>query len=153
MFGWNKKKKVLLTKEEQQVVLSAIKTAERTTSGEVRVFVEAQCPHLNAVDRASEIFFKLKMDRTQYRNGTLVYVALNDKQMAVFADEAIYNKVGDNSYWENELILMRDFFKRNEIANGIAQCVLDIGKALSTYFPYDNKTDKNELPDDIVFGA
>jgi hypothetical protein len=30
--------------------------------------------------------------------------------------------------------------------------VIDIGDALHTHFPFDNDTDKNELPDDIVFG-
>jgi uncharacterized membrane protein len=30
--------------------------------------------------------------------------------------------------------------------------VIQIGEALTTHFPYDNDTDKNELPDQIVFG-
>jgi uncharacterized membrane protein len=29
----------------------------------------------------------------------------------------------------------------------------DIGQALKQAFPYDFKGDKNELPDDIVFGS
>ncbi len=41
---------------------------------------------------------------------------------------------------------------KDNIAEGICQCVKDIGEALSTHFPYDKDTDKNELPDDIVFG-
>ena len=38
------------------------------------------------------------------------------------------------------------------VAEGIRQCVCDIGEVLHRYFPYANDTDKNELPDDIVFG-
>jgi uncharacterized membrane protein len=30
--------------------------------------------------------------------------------------------------------------------------VRDIGEALHQHFPFDNDTDKNELPDEIVFG-
>ena len=43
-------------------------------------------------------------------------------------------------------------FNRDDYAFGIKQCVMDIGKALHSYFPYDKQIDKNELPDDIVFG-
>jgi uncharacterized membrane protein len=34
----------------------------------------------------------------------------------------------------------------------ILSVVHDIGRALHTHFPYARDTDKNELPDDIVFG-
>ncbi len=43
-------------------------------------------------------------------------------------------------------------FSRDNYAEGMVQCVEDIGNALQLNFPFDNKTDKNELPDDIVFG-
>ena len=38
------------------------------------------------------------------------------------------------------------------LPKGIRQCVLDIGEALKSNFPYNKDTDINELPDDIVFG-
>ena len=38
------------------------------------------------------------------------------------------------------------------MTGGIANVVGEIGQALQQYFPYDRGTDKNELPDDIVFG-
>jgi len=47
---------------------------------------------------------------------------------------------------------MINAFNRDNIAEGIRQCVLNIGEALAMHFPYDRNTDKNELPDDIVFG-
>ena len=62
-----------------------------------------------------------------------------------------YQKVG-NEYWANEVIKMITAFNRDNFAEGIRQCVLNIGEALCTHFPYDKNTDKNELPDDIVFG-
>ena len=30
--------------------------------------------------------------------------------------------------------------------------VKDIGEALRNHFPYDRSSDKNELPDEIIFG-
>ncbi len=132
-------------------MVKAIRQAEKSTSGEVRVFVESRCAWMDAMDRAAELFFSLKMDQTEQRNGTLVYVALKDRQLAVFGDEGIHKKVG-TEYW-NRLVadMLRDF-KGEQYGKGIAECVIQIGNALQTYFPYNSDTDRNELPDEIVFG-
>ena len=145
------KRKEFFTEEERQSIVDAVRTAEQRTSGEVRVFVESRCRYVNAIDRAVEIFENLQMQRTEMRNATLVYVAIKDRQLAVFGDEGIHQKVG-NEYWANEVVKMISAFNRDNIAEGIRQCVLNIGEALATHFPYDRNTDKNELPDDIVFG-
>jgi uncharacterized membrane protein len=145
------KKKEFFSDEEKQLIVEAVQNAERRTSGEIRVFVEHRCRYVNAIDRAIEIFENLQMHKTQLRNAVLVYVAIKDRQLAVFGDEGIHNKVG-NEYWANEVMKMIHAFNRENIAQGIAQCVKNIGEALCTHFPYDKDTDKNELPDDIVFG-
>ena len=145
------KRKEFFTDEEKQSIVEAVRIAEQRTSGEVRVFVESHCRYVNAIDRAVEIFENLQMQRTELRNATLVYVAIKDRQLAVFGDEGIHQKVG-NEYWANEVVKMINAFNRDNIAEGIRQCVLNIGEALAMHFPYDRGTDKNELPDDIVFG-
>jgi uncharacterized membrane protein len=154
MFGLFKRKKgALLPEQDQKRIVDAIKEAERNTSGEVRVFIESRCSYVDAMDRAREVFFNLKMERTKEHNAVLIYVALTDHQMALFGDEGIYKKTGGDPYWLHELGIMRAYFKENRIGEGIATCALHIGQALSANFPYDGKTDKNELPDDIVFGS
>ncbi len=145
------RKKEFFTTEEKELVVKAVQEAELRTSGEVRVFVESRCRYVNAIDRAIEVFGALEMYKTQLRNGVLVYVATKDRQLAVFGDEGIHQKVG-NTYWENEVTKMIQTFNRDNIAEGISQCIKNIGEALCTHFPYDKDTDKNELPDDIVFG-
>ena len=150
IFPWQKQKEFFTAEEKQQVV-EAIRKAEQRTSGEVRVFVESRCRFVDAIDRAVELFFQLEMDKTAERNGTIVYVAVKDKQAAVFGDEGIHQKLGQK-YWEEEVNKMMVCFKQANLADGIIQCVTDIGEALYQNFPYDQKTDKNELPDDIVFG-
>jgi uncharacterized membrane protein len=138
--------------DEKQRVVEAIRHAERRTSGEVRVFIENRCSYMDAIDRAAEIFYQLKMDKTDDRNGVLVYVAIKDHQLAVFGDEGIHNKVG-TGYWQQEVKKMISSFNRQNYAEGIADVVTDIGEALTEYFPYNNDEDKNELPDEIVFGS
>ena len=145
------RRKEFFTDEEKQSIIDAVRNAEQRTSGEVRVFVESRCRYVNAIDRAVEIFENLQMQKTALRNATLVYVAVRDKQLAVFGDEKKKKKVG-NEYWAKEVVKMIHAFNRDNIAEGISRCVLNIGEALATHFPYDRGTDKNELPDDIVFG-
>jgi uncharacterized membrane protein len=43
-------------------------------------------------------------------------------------------------------------FNLQHYAEGFIKIINDIGEALVTHFPYDHKGDRNELPDDIVFG-
>jgi len=151
MFPFLKKKKQFFTVEESQLIVEAIHNAEHMTSGEVRVFVENRCSYMNAIDRAAELFFRLGMTKTDDSNAVLVYVAMKDKQLAVFGDEGIHQKVGDD-YWNKKVQMMIENFNRENYAAGIKEVVIDIGEALTQHFPYNNKTDKNELPDEIVFG-
>ena len=145
------RKKDFFSEEEKQQIIEAVRNAERMTSGEVRVFVENRCSYMDAIDRAKEIFAELKMYETHDRNAVLMYVALKDKQLAIFGDEGIHSKLG-NEYWNTEVKKMIDNFNKENYAEGIKQVVEDIGEALTQLFPYNNDTDKNELPDDIVFG-
>jgi len=151
VFSLFRKKKPFFTEPERSRIVEAVRTAELQTSGEVRVFVESHCPYMDAIDRAGEIFFRLEMDETAEHNAVLVYVALKDRQLAVFGDQGIHEKVGA-AYWDKEVALMIENFNKENYADGISQCVFEIGQALHQHFPYDKNTDKNELPDDIVFG-
>lgn len=150
IFPWQKKKD-FFTEEEKQQLIDAIQKAEQQTSGEVRIFVESKCKYVDALDRAHEVFFALKMHETELRNGTLIYVAVKDKQAAVFGDEGIHQKVGSN-YWKDVVTKMLLQVRNQNLVDGICQGIHDLGQALKSHFPYNSDTDKNELPDEIIFG-
>lgn len=150
LFPW-KKKKDFFTEEEKKQLVEAIQKAEQRTSGEVRLFIESKCKYMDAYDRAREIFLSLKMHETQMRNATLIYVAVKDKQAAVLGDQGIHQKVG-KIYWENEVSKMLLLFRQKKLVDGLCQAINDLGEALVHYFPYNKETDKNELPDDLIFG-
>jgi uncharacterized membrane protein len=145
------RKKDFFSKDENELIVRAIRDAEQQTSGEVRVFVESKCRFIDPLDRALEIFSELKMENTQDRNAVLLYVALKDRQLAIYGDKGIHEKTGDE-YWKMAVNTMVSHFNKENYATGISQCVTKIGEALQQYFPYDKKTDKNELPDEIIFG-
>jgi uncharacterized membrane protein len=145
------KKQKFFSDADQAKIVSSISIAEKETSGEIRVYVESKNPFVDPIERAAEIFFQLKMEQTEHRNAVLLYIAMKDHELALFGDEGIHQKVG-TAYWQNAVKQMITHFSNQDISTGIQQCVLQIGQTLKDTFPYDSVTDKNELPDDIVFG-
>jgi uncharacterized membrane protein len=148
---FQKKPKQFFPPEENRQIVEAIRQAERQTSGEIRIYVESKNRFVDPLDRAKEIFFNLKMQETEHRNGVLLYLAMDHHELALFADQGIYEKAGAD-YWNNAVKEMIAGFTNDNIGDSIERCILHIGQTLKEKFPYEVTTDKNELPDDIVFG-
>jgi uncharacterized membrane protein len=138
------------SEEEKARIVQAIRDQERRTSGEIRVYVEGRCRFVDPVDRAMEVFNVLEMEKTEHRNGVIIYIAVKDQQLAIFGDEGIHLKLGD-AFWNEEVKKMLAEFNGENFTEGIIHIIGDVGNALYMNFPYD-RSDKNELPDDIVFG-
>lgn len=149
-FPFSRRKEIFSVKENELIV-NAIQDAEKRTSGEIRVYIERHCKYVNPLDRAAEIFWALKMDYTQNRNAVLVYIAVADHQFAIYADEAIHTKMG-NEFWQKEVAAMRRHFVDNHHVDAIAEVIRDVGAALENHFPFQEGQNKNELPDEIIFG-
>ncbi|MBK98713.1 MAG: hypothetical protein CL672_07990 [Balneola sp.] len=139
-----------LSSDDELAVVQAIQEAEKKTSGEIRVHIEKKCPKKDPIKRAISLFQKLGMHKTNLRNGVILYVATEDHLLAIWGDEGIHAKVGQE-FWENTLISLQEEFKANQIKNGLTKALLDIGKKLQRHFPYQ-KDDKNELDDSISYG-
>lgn len=130
-------------------ISKAILKAESQTSGEVRVHVDKKCsgdPQKEAISH----FNRLKMYKTKNRNGILIYIAYEDRKLAIIGDKNINEKVPDN-YWENTKDKLIDSFKKEEYVDGLVQAISDIGEKLKLYFPY-YKDDMNELVNDLSQG-
>jgi uncharacterized membrane protein len=145
------RKKPFFTEEQNEKIVNAIRNAEMQTSGEVRIFVENRCKYVDALDRAKQLFDNLEMGKTQLRNGVLFYIAIKDRQLAIYADKGIHEAAGPD-YWKTSVKDILSVFSRENITEGIIASISKIGQALKTYFPYEKKIDKNELPDEIIFG-
>lgn len=152
MFSIFRKKAIhYFSPEDNQRIVTAIQQAEQQTSGEIRVYIESRCRFVNPVDRAIELFYGLKMDQTEQRNGVLLYIAIKDHQLAIYGDEGIHQKVGA-AFWNEEVKHMLSEFNAQHFVEGITQIINEVGQELKEHFPYLRETDKNELPDDIIFG-
>jgi uncharacterized membrane protein len=144
------KKQTFFSKEEEERMVEAIRSAEKQTSGEIRLFMEQRCAFLNPLDRAKEVFAELEMFKTKDRNAVLLYIATKDHQLAVLGDEGIYQKMGQ-AFWDSEVKLILSEFKQHHFIDGVCKIIGDVGVALKENFPYESD-DKNELDDGIVYG-
>ncbi|MCX6291279.1 MAG: TPM domain-containing protein [Bacteroidetes bacterium] len=138
------------SERDRQKILSSIKEAEQNTSGEIRLFIEDDCGD-HVLDRAAFIFQKMKMHETQHRNGVLFYLAFESRQFAILGDSGIHSIVKDD-FWHDIKLEMQHHFTEGDFVTGLSKGIRMAGEALKKNFPHQ-KDDKNELPDDIVFGG
>jgi uncharacterized membrane protein len=138
------------TEEQIMRIEGAIEMAEDQTSGEIRVHLEEKCSRKNVLERAAEIFARLKMHKTDQRNGVLIYLAFADKRFAIIGDKGI-NQVVEPDFWNSTRDVMQEHFRHNQFVDGLCHGISSAGSKLKMYFPYQ-KEDENELKDDISFG-
>ncbi|QQS51863.1 MAG: TPM domain-containing protein [Bacteroidota bacterium] len=135
--------------EEKNSILAAIREAETQTSGEIRVHIESNCNE-DVLDRAAFIFEKLKMHRTELRNGVLFYLSVNDRKFAILGDAGI-NHVTPENFWNEIKETVLTEFAQNRYADGICIGIQMAGQALRAKFPCQSD-DVNELSNDLSFG-
>ncbi len=138
-----------LTADEEQEIVNAILEAEKNTSGEIRVHIEATAK-MDHFSRAQQVFHLLKMDNTKDENGVLLYVAVDDKKFVIYGDTGIDRAV-PKGFWDSTKDVIASNFKKGDFKQGIVDGVLMAGKELNTHFPWD-QTDTNELSDAISKG-
>lgn len=146
-----------LTSEEEAAIIEAIRLAEKNTSGEIRVHIEATSvssenpkKKIDAFERAAEVFDMLHMHNTKQSNGVLIYVAVEDRTLVILGDKGI-NSIVEQDFWESTKDLIIGHFKDGDMKQGLVDGVLKAGEKLKKHFPYQ-KGGSNELPDDISKG-
>ena len=135
--------------EEKEAIKLAIQNAELDTSGEIRVHIENVCAG-EVLDRAAHVFKQLGMNRTELRNGVLIYLAIKNRKFAIIGDGGI-NKVAPPNFWDDIKHNMLTHFRNDKFSDGLIEAITSVGTHMKAFFPYQ-KNDVNELPDDISFG-
>jgi uncharacterized membrane protein len=135
-----------LSKEEEQEIVQAIVEAEKNTSGEVRVHIENHS-NKTPLERAQEVFFELKMEANNDRNGVLFYVSVTDKKFAIIGDQGI-NELVAPDFWDTTKEIVIAHFKNGNFKTGLVEGILSAGNQLKAYFPYQSD-DEDELSNEI----
>jgi uncharacterized membrane protein len=142
----NKNPDKFFSEQEKKNIVLAITSAEKETSGEIRLHLERSAK-MEPMKRAIQVFNKIGMNKTAQRNGVLLYLATGDHQFAIIGDKGINELVPDN-YWDDIALELGNYFKNREFCEGVCQGIVRIGEKLKEFFPYQTD-DENELSDDI----
>ncbi|GAB7256249.1 TPM domain-containing protein [Polaribacter sp. OB-PA-B3] len=135
-----------LTPAEEKEIISAIRTAETNTSGEIRVHIEATSDKEH-YKRALEVFHLLKMDNTKDANAVLIYVAVKDHKFVIYGDKGI-NDVVPKNFWDTTKDVIQNQFVKGNFKQGLIDGILKAGLELKTHFPWQTD-DINELSNEI----
>jgi uncharacterized membrane protein len=143
---WMTRRKLLQVVDVEKV-REAIHAAEQTTSAEIRVAVSG--PFWGSVERAARAAFRrLSMTSTAARNGVLIFVAPARRRFVVLGDVEVHARVGQ-SLWDRVVPVIADKFRRSDFTGGLLGGIASLAEGLSGPFPYDPRTDRNELADEV----
>jgi uncharacterized membrane protein len=146
----------VMTDADLDAITAAVREAEARTSAEIRVHVERRVAHglrrrtTDAMQRAREVFAALGMHRTAHRSGVLVYLAIEDRKLAIVGDEGIHARVGDD-YWTGVRDRMVERLRAGAVRGALVGAVVEVGATLARFFPR-GPDDVDELPDDVSLG-
>ncbi len=136
-------------KNKYEPVIQAIQKVEAQTTGEIRVHVSRKLFEKNPIQRATHLFHKLGMTRTQHRNGVLLYVNILRHKFAIYGDIGIHKTVGQQ-YWNEMAEQVSQNLKKQNMIHALVHAVESIGQTLQKHFPKtESSSDRNELSDDV----
>jgi uncharacterized membrane protein len=143
-----------LSGEDFVAITKAIVAAEALTSAELRVHVERRVPRRlfrrtpGPIARARHVFERLGMHRTAERHGVLIYLAAEDRKLAVVGDAGIHARVGD-ALWRDVSARMVERLRQGTPRAAITDAIEELGHALATHYPR-RPDDRNELSDQVT---
>ena len=129
---------------------TCIEKAEKTTSGEIRLHLEAVCSNEISENRAQEVFMELGMTQTKQRNAILIYLAFESKKFVLWGDQGIHERVGQD-FWDKQAQFLSEQLKDGHFVSGMQKVIEHLGIALGEFFPWD-ESDKDELDNSISTG-
>ncbi|WP_163868768.1 TPM domain-containing protein [Myxococcus eversor] len=146
VWPWSRSKRILGKAQEAELV-DAIRRAESGNRGEVRIHLEHTCEGGNALSRARLLFARLGMRRTAKDTGVLLYVAVKDRQAAVYAGRGVHGAALPG-FWQEVVDLVAKGFREDAAVPGLVSAVERIGELLRTAAP-GLDVSGNELPDQV----
>lgn len=138
--------KEFLSTLDQERIVAAIGTAEKMTSGEIRVHIQPKA-HGEIRGVAERTFERLGMTKTDLRNGVLLFIACEEQRFVILGDQGINDKV-PAGFWDDIAAKLTIRFKSGEFTDGIVEAIHSAGEELRHYFPRA-ESDVDELSNQI----
>ena len=132
---------------------AAVKAAEATQRGEIRIAIEGALPLRSLVDkqscrdRAAALFESLGVAKTREANGILIYVQLVDRRVEILADRGIAALIAQ-SEWDALCRKMEKAFYAGDYRGGMLEAITRISQLLGVHFPAtaDNPNELDDAP-------
>ncbi len=137
--------------EVLDAIEAAVRAAEQTHAGEIRVVVETDLDAASIVggktarQRALEVFAGLRVWDTELNNGVLIYVLCADRAVEIVADRG-FNALVADSEWGAVCRAMEGEFRAGRWRHGAIAGVEGAAALLARHFP-GSQSNGNELPD------
>ena len=138
--------KDFLAQLDQERIVAAIATAERQTSGEIRVHIQPKA-HGEIRNVAERTFERLGMTKTALRNGVLLFIACEEQRFTILGDQGIDEKV-PAGFWDEIAAKLTIRFKAGECTDRIVAASHSAGDELFHFFPRV-EGDVDELTNEI----
>lgn len=132
---------------DDQRVVEAIVTAEKQTSGEIRVFIR-QGPCNDPLAAAHRELEERGMKKTPLRNAVLIYIVPASRQFAIAADEGIHLRCGE-AFWTSIAADMSELLKQGKFTEALLAGIQRAGAELAKHFP-KHPNDRDDLPNSIL---
>ena len=116
-------------------VRRAIDAAERETTGRIGVRI-AHGPVRDPFEQARRQFLHAGLHRHAHRNAVVFLVAPKARRFAVYGDEAIHDRVGDE-FWASLVRDMTPLFANGDITAGLELGIARVGERFRAHFPKD----------------
>ena len=146
MFGHHRRR--FLARLDRARLEEAIREAERSTTGQVRVIVLPRVRG-NLATVADLTAERLHMRATPDRNGVLILVVPGRREFHVWGDVGVHEKVGDD-FWKRIAGQISEQFQRGDFTAGLLSGIDEIGRQLTAHFPAQRGSAVNTLPDSVV---
>lgn len=132
---------------DDDAVAEAIRRAESTTSGEIRVFLSRH-PCADPAKAARQEFVRLDMTQTPLRNAVLLYVAPKSNALAVAADESVRFRCGVK-FEDDIAAAARPLLQAGKVHEALIAAIACAGEHLARHFP-PHSLDRDDLPNSLI---
>jgi len=128
-----------LPRDAMNALERTVGMAERGSSGQIRLVVEASWPLLNVKHmgpraRALEWFSQLRVWDTEHNNGVLIYLLFAERDVEIVADRGFNARV-KSDFWEGICRAMEARFVKGDFEAGLTEGINAIGDLLREHFP------------------
>jgi len=137
---------------EQLAISQAVHAAERHTSAQIKVVIEASMHFVDVIrgqtarERALEVFGVERVWDTHHNNGILLYLLLAERDAEIVVDRGFNEKV-PTSTWQEVCATLEADVRNGSLGHAVLNAVRAIGVIAHEAFPSTGHT--NELSDEV----